>query len=195
MSFFTRSAFEDVFARLQAMHTHNGKIGRLPEKTRNELNQRLADGEPAAPLLQWLNARPEVRDLLARRFHAEPVSEQNLTNWRAGGFLRWQQHQTRCELLREMVADGESLEEQTYHSYSEIGRRLSVLFAADFALSARELLATLTGPAQRCQHLQAVLRTLQPLRREDYLAERLRLQNELNEETCRAVGAAEARRG
>ena len=158
------------------MNPHRGKIGRLPEQTRNELNQRLADGELAAPLLQWLNARPDVRDVLDAQFHSEPVSEQNLSNWRAGGFLRWQQHQTRCNLLREMVADAQTLENHTDHSDTEIGRQISVLFAADFALSARELLATLTDPAQRCQHLQDVLRTLQPLRREDFLAERLRLQ-------------------
>ena len=46
------------------MNPHRGKIGRLPEQTRNELNQRLADGQPTAPLLQWLNARPEVQDML-----------------------------------------------------------------------------------------------------------------------------------
>jgi len=57
------------------MNTHNGKIGRLPETTRNELNQRLADGGPAAPLLQWLNALPKVQAVLADRFHAEPVND------------------------------------------------------------------------------------------------------------------------
>ena len=176
------------------MNPHNGKIGRLPEQTRNELNQRLADGQPAAPLLQWLNARPEVQDMMDARFHSEPVSEQNLSNWRSGAFLRWQQHQTRCNLLREMVADAQTLENHTDHSDTEIGRQISVLFAADFALSAREQLATLTEPAQRCQYLQGVLRTLQPLRREDYLADRLRLQREQHYETRMAAGDSQARR-
>ena len=53
------------------MHPPNGKIGRLPEKNRNELNQRLADGESAAPIFQWLNALPEVQAVLAGQFQAE----------------------------------------------------------------------------------------------------------------------------
>lgn len=60
------------------LNTPTGKIGRLPEPTRNELNQHLADGESAAPLLQWFNARPGGPTVLAGRLQAEPVSESSL---------------------------------------------------------------------------------------------------------------------
>jgi hypothetical protein len=73
--------------------TRNGKIARLPRPLRDELNQRLAQNEDGATLLDWLNAAPDVKDLLARNFAGEPVSKQNLHEWRHGGFVEWQARQ------------------------------------------------------------------------------------------------------
>jgi len=44
--------------------TRNGKIARLPAAIREELNQRLFDGEPAKPLIEWLNGQPRVQAVL-----------------------------------------------------------------------------------------------------------------------------------
>ncbi len=41
--------------------THNGKIARLPLAVRQQLNQRLQNGELAQDLLSWLNRLPEVQ--------------------------------------------------------------------------------------------------------------------------------------
>jgi len=71
----------------------NGKIARLPRPLRDELNQRLAHNEDGATLLDWLNAAPGVNELLARDFAGEPVSKQNLHEWRHGGFVEWQSRQ------------------------------------------------------------------------------------------------------
>jgi hypothetical protein len=73
--------------------TRNVKIARLPRLLRDQLNQRLARNEDGATLLDWLNAAPEVKDLLARDFAGEPVSPQNLHEWRQGGFVEWQSRQ------------------------------------------------------------------------------------------------------
>ena len=73
--------------------TRNGKIARLPRPLRNELNQRLARNEDGTTLLDWLNALPDVKDLLARDFAGEPVRQQNLHEWRQGGFVEWQARQ------------------------------------------------------------------------------------------------------
>ena len=43
-----------------------GKIARLPHQLRNELNQRLHDGESGVDLIKWLNALPEVQAILWR---------------------------------------------------------------------------------------------------------------------------------
>jgi stress response protein YsnF len=73
--------------------TRNGKIARLPRPLRDGLNQRLARNEDGATLLDWLNAAPDVKDLLARDFAGEPISQQNLHEWRQGGFVEWQSRQ------------------------------------------------------------------------------------------------------
>jgi hypothetical protein len=73
-----------------------GKIARLPTALRTELNQRLAANEDGAALLDWLNASPDVQAVLARDFAGEPVTKQNLYEWRNGGFA---ESQTRQELF------------------------------------------------------------------------------------------------
>ena len=78
--------------------TRNAKIARLPRPLHDELNQRLARNEDGANLLDWLNAAPDVKNLLARDFAGEPVSPQNLHEWRQSGFVEWQ---TRQDLLAE----------------------------------------------------------------------------------------------
>jgi len=82
-----------------------GKIARLPRSLRDELNCRLAHNEDGGVLLDWLNATPDVQAMLARDFAGEPISKQNLHEWRQGGFLEWQ---TRLELLeqaRDLASD------------------------------------------------------------------------------------------
>ena len=65
------------------MTTRNGKIARLPKAVRHELSCRLSEGEPGASLVDWLNERDDVKTVLATRFGGRPVSEQNLSEWRA----------------------------------------------------------------------------------------------------------------
>ena len=73
--------------------TRNGKIARLPRSLRDELNHRLAAKEDDGAILDSLNAAPNVKNLLARDFAGEPVSQQNLHEWRQGGFVEWQSRQ------------------------------------------------------------------------------------------------------
>jgi hypothetical protein len=70
--------------------TRTGKIARLPKNIREELNQRLDDGNQGARLVAWLNSLPEVQAVLARDFEGKAISEQNLSEWRKGGFRDWQ---------------------------------------------------------------------------------------------------------
>jgi hypothetical protein len=71
------------------MNTRNGKIARLPREVRQELNQRLEQSEPSPQLLEWLNALPEVKKVLRDDFDGVPISKQNLSQWRQGGFEEW----------------------------------------------------------------------------------------------------------
>jgi hypothetical protein len=69
-----------------------GKIARLPRPIRDQLNSRLDDGQEAAQILPWLNDLPEVREVLTQRFNGAPISPQNLSAWRQGGFQEWLLH-------------------------------------------------------------------------------------------------------
>jgi len=78
--------------------TRNAKIARLPRPLRDQLNRRLSANEDGDAILDWLNAAPNVKDLLASDFVGEPVSQQNLQEWRQSGFVEWQ---TRQDLFAE----------------------------------------------------------------------------------------------
>lgn len=66
--------------------TRCGKIARLPASIREKINRKLYDGEPGAQILAWLNQQPEVKEILNRQFNGCPVTPQNLSRWRRGGY-------------------------------------------------------------------------------------------------------------
>jgi hypothetical protein len=70
-------------------HALTGKIARLPGDLREQINQRLFDGQSDPEILPWLNELPVVKEMLAARFDAKPITKQNMTNWRQRGYQRW----------------------------------------------------------------------------------------------------------
>jgi hypothetical protein len=86
-----------------------GKIARLPDAVREQLNRRLRDHEPASGLLPWLNSLPSVKKILARFFASAPITPQNLSNWRATGFQRWLAKQIPLDLLKDHSHDARAL--------------------------------------------------------------------------------------
>ena len=82
-----------------------GKIARLPLHLRDQLNQRLHEGEPGVDLIKWLNALPEVQAILAEHFNGVPISPQNLSEWNNGGFLDWLTTRELLEDAREFAAN------------------------------------------------------------------------------------------
>ena len=73
--------------------TRTGKIARLPHSLREDLNLRLQNGEQGAKLVEWLNALPEVQRVLDEKFEGRPINEQNLTEWKQGGYEDWRKLQ------------------------------------------------------------------------------------------------------
>jgi hypothetical protein len=71
------------------MKTRNGKIARLPLEIREQLNSRLADGEPANQLVEWLNSNPAVMKVIQQQFDGRPITEQNMSEWHSGGYEEW----------------------------------------------------------------------------------------------------------
>src|SRR5215469_16739949 len=89
--------------------TRRGKIARLPRHIRDELNQRLDNGEPGVALIDWLNNIPEVKDVLETHFDSQPVSASNLTEWKQGGFHDWQAHQEARVYVQDSNCDAAEL--------------------------------------------------------------------------------------
>jgi hypothetical protein len=66
-----------------------GKIARLPSIIREQLNNRLFNGALGKEIISWLNASPEVTRIMAEQFAGKPISENNLSEWRRGGYQDW----------------------------------------------------------------------------------------------------------
>ena len=82
--------------------TRRGKIARLPKNIRDQVNQRLDDGKRAAPLVTWLNSLPEAQAVLARDFDGKAIREQNLSEWRKGGYRDWQARSQLLEIAQRL---------------------------------------------------------------------------------------------
>lgn len=85
------------------MATSQGKIGRLPAEVREQVNKRLLDNDPASEILPWLNGLPEVVETLDAYFGGEPVSPQNLSNWKGGGYQKWIARRDRLHHLKSLA--------------------------------------------------------------------------------------------
>ena len=148
------------------------KITRLPDSLREELNQRLRNGEPAHLILPWLNARPEVIALVEEHYGGNLISPQNLSDWNLGGYREWLTRQ-------EMRESSQDFATEAPHLTAAAGG--SLLNPLTTAIHARygALLAKMPLDTEVPKHIQsqldAVLRVHQALiqdRRSDLLAQK-----------------------
>ena len=79
-------------------HPRNGKIARLPEATRNQINQMLDDGLTYREIIQQLNlansSTPQDSNISPLPY---AISEMNLSNWYKGGFQDWRKRRLEAE--------------------------------------------------------------------------------------------------
>jgi len=152
-------------------NTRTGKIARLPKSLRAQLNRRLEDGEPAQPLLAWLNGLPKVQSLLAAEFGGKPITEQNLSEWRTGGYRDWLMQQEALEVAQRLAEDAGELQPEGRPPLTDT---LALWLAARYAVAAQALVAH-EGP-ESWRQLRKLCADLVELRRSDHRAERLRLE-------------------
>jgi hypothetical protein len=151
--------------------TRNGKIARLPRHVREDLNRRLQDGEQGKKLVAWLNSLPQVRTVVAAEFGGRPVREQNLSEWKQGGYLDWLSVQDAREAiarLDEELADGGDDEAQP------LSETLARWLAVRYAVATRRLVET-EGP-EHWRLLRELSKDVVELRRGDHSAKRLELE-------------------
>lgn len=151
--------------------TRTGKIARLPLSVREHLNRRLQDGEQGKKLVAWLNSLPEVRSVIHAEFGGRPVREQNLSEWKQGGYRDWlalQEAREATARLDEELAecgDGDAL---------PLSETLARWLAVRYAVATRRLVAT-EGP-EHWRLLRELCGDVVELRRGDHSARRLELE-------------------
>jgi len=148
--------------------TRTGKIARLPRSLRHELNTRLENGEPARTLLQWLNALPEVQSILESTFEGRPISEQNLSEWKTGGFLDWQRNQQSCDRVRELIEVAGQIDSAA--GFQQVPDCLASYLTGELANKTRQLLQTTVDPGERSRYLRDALQHLNKMRQGARLA-------------------------
>ena len=90
---------------LDSISSRNGKIAHLPRPIRDRLNQYLAQGRSAVSLLPSLNQLPEVKAMLAQHFNGRPINQQNITEWKQGGYRDWLAQQNKLRQDNEFADD------------------------------------------------------------------------------------------
>jgi len=155
--------------------TRNGKIARLPLAVREELNRRLQDGVTGKAVVAWLNDHADVKALLQREFNARPVTEQNLSEWKQGGYQDWLQQQEVREFVRTFQ---EGLGNVTGSSGTRLGDDLSTPMALLLGRMTFQLIAGGLDKATQRREVFRLVESLALLRRGDHEAARLRMAQE-----------------
>ena len=153
--------------------SRTSKISRLPRPIREQVNQRLDNGEQSKRVLQWLNSLPEVQQVLATEFDGVPISAQNMTDWKKHGFRNWQLHQSALAFTNDTLPDDldpSALEQMS----AKLIRFLQIRYAA----LAGSLPAPHEDPEAELARLSGLCTNLTALRRGDLSAQRLTLEHE-----------------
>jgi hypothetical protein len=149
----------------------SSKISRLPRPIRERLNQRLDDTESSRTLLKWLNSLPEVQAVLKAEFEGQPVSKQNLSDWKKRGFRAWQIRRDAVEFATEDADD--ALPDALSTS---ITKKLAHWTSLRFAALARTLAPSDANPETELRQLQEFCQSVVSLRRGDFNADRVLLE-------------------
>lgn len=151
--------------------TRNGKIARLPREVRQELNRRLHEGEQGKKLVAWLNALPEVQTIIAAEFGGKPVREQNLSEWKQGGYRDWLAQQEALEVAERL---GEDAVEWTRDGRLPLTDTLAIWLASRYAMATRSMAEA--GGREGWRLLREMCGDIVELRKGDHSAERLQIE-------------------
>jgi hypothetical protein len=191
--------------------TRNGKIARLPWSIRDDLNRRLRDGEEGKRLVEWLNNVPEVQDALQEHFGGRPINEQNLSEWKQGGYEDWLRHEEERTFVQDLtnqsrdIADDIAWESSKGHGHLSVTDLLSAPLSIAFARCLPSAIEKATKNPQETRPLLKIAREVSRLRAGDHSLGRLHIERERQEsekraerkkfwdETRRLEAAAEAR--
>ncbi|MFP4157995.1 MAG: hypothetical protein ACLFU4_10295 [Opitutales bacterium] len=77
----------------------------MPAHIRAEVNQRIHAGDRANDIIAWLHEQPEVLEILDRHYGEEPVSSQNISNWKNSeeGYLKYLHRKERVANIKQLT--------------------------------------------------------------------------------------------
>jgi hypothetical protein len=153
--------------------TRRGKIARLPHPIREQINRRLQNGDEGQKIAEWLNRLPKVRAVLKAEFDGQPINENNLSNWKLGGFRDWEAQQEALAAVRQFGADAAEL---TQAAGGQLADQLAVCLAARIAVALQQPASDGDDPATQLQRLRQLCLNLVALRKGDHNAEWLRIE-------------------
>jgi hypothetical protein len=152
--------------------TRNGKIARLPAAIREELNQRLLEGEPGQHLVLWLNSLPRVQALLKDQFQGIPISEANLSHWKNGGFPAWEAGERMADCVSSILQGTTALQAAAKGGLTD---RMALMLAANMALEMQRLQSVADGN-EKAKIWRELRISLLALRRSELYAKRLEIE-------------------
>jgi hypothetical protein len=168
------AAFPDPAAAALSGRARKGKIARLPHAVREALNERLRDGLPGAEILTWLNSLRAVRDILRKRFAGTPITKENISRWRHGGYAGWLENEQTKEAIAIMLAACRNIEPAEREALTG---QLALVVTARMVVELRKFDEMPEGPLKSAAWRQLVW-SLVLLRRGEFYAEKLRLERD-----------------
>jgi len=169
--------------------TRRGKIARLPNVIRQELNQRLRDGERLDKLAKWLNSLPRVKAIMESEFEGKAVSAQNVSDWRKAGYLDWLRDEEAKSWLAELKGGAEVLEKAV--DGVEISKLFSARLAVEMTRLAQALMDKESEPEKRWKRVCAVHKEVSRMRRDDMWNTRTQVWQERWQQEQKELGQAE----
>jgi hypothetical protein len=154
--------------------TRNGKIARLPAAIREELNQRLFDGEPGRQLVEWLNGLPRVQALLQAKFQGNPISDANLSQWKNGGYPEWEAGERMADKVSSIMGGTTGLQAAAKGGLTD---RMSLILAANMAIEMQQLESVPDG-TEKAKVWRELRISLLALRRCELYAQRLGIERD-----------------
>ena len=154
--------------------TRNGKIARLPRSIREQVNRKLDDGITGVEIVEWLNSLPEAQALMAAEFDGRPIREQNLSEWKAGGYRDWQMRQEALEMVRSLAEEAGELKMAAKEE--PLTEALALWVASRYAVAAKKLAAEGMDGEAHWKLLRAFCSDIVALRQGDHSAENLKLE-------------------
>ncbi|MEP6668202.1 MAG: hypothetical protein ABJF10_03565 [Chthoniobacter sp.] len=176
------------------MYTRNGKIAHLPHAIREEINQRLWNGETGRSITDWLNTLPEVRTAMEAFFGGSEIREQNVSEWKQGGYEEWLRHQEALEVVKMLFEQGQELQGEAKDSL-RVNEALSLWLSSRFVVATKEIAALDSEAAWKKQ--RQMCDDLMKLRRAEHRAAHLELQRrevQIEEERLEMERSEEKRR-